>query len=82
MPNQRNTPFTPAVHAYDARAGVRAYNLPRDKTYTELHDAWKAEGFVIYAGQGELSRTLFRLSTMGQVKAADTNRPLCCAQLV
>jgi aspartate aminotransferase-like enzyme len=129
MQDQRNTPFTPAVHAYYAmvealrefedeggrsarykgyaalaeqvRGGLaelgidpalaagqssvvlRAYNLPRGKTYAELHDALKAEGFVIYAGQGDLSRTLFRISTMGQVTAADMNRLLkCFARLV
>jgi 2-aminoethylphosphonate-pyruvate transaminase len=129
MQDQRNTPFTPAVHAYygmvealrefeeeggrparykryaalaeQVRAGLgklgidpliapeqssvvlRAYNLPRGKTYIELHDALKAEGFVIYAGQGDLSKTLFRISTMGQVTAADINRLLkCFAQLV
>lgn len=127
--DQRNTPFTPAVHAYYAmvealrefedeggrtaryeryaalaeqvRGGLvelgidsvlapgqssvvlRAYNLPRGKTYAELHGALKAEGFVIYAGQGDLSRTLFRISTMGQVTAADMNRLLkCFARLV
>jgi 2-aminoethylphosphonate-pyruvate transaminase len=124
MQDQRNTPFTPAVHAYYAmveslrefadeggraarykrysalaeqvRSGLaalgiepviapaessvvlRAYNLPRGRSYNELHDALKAEGFVIYAGQGDLSKTLFRISTMGQVTAADMNRLLKC----
>jgi 2-aminoethylphosphonate-pyruvate transaminase len=129
MQDQRNTPFTPAVHAYYAmvealrefgdeggrsarhkryaalaeqvRVGLaelgidallapgqssvvlRAYNLPRGRTYAELHDALKAEGFVIYAGQGDLSRTLFRISTMGQVTTTDMNRLLkCFRQLV
>jgi 2-aminoethylphosphonate-pyruvate transaminase len=124
MQDQRNTPFTPAVHAYYAlvealrefvdeggrvarfrryaalaeqvRAGLaelgiipviapeqssvvlRSYTLPTGTTYTELHDAVKAEGFVIYAGQGDLSKTLFRISTMGAVTAADINRLLKC----
>jgi 2-aminoethylphosphonate-pyruvate transaminase len=124
MQDQRNTPFTPAVHAYYAlaealrefadeggrvarfkryaalaeqvRAGLtelginpviapeqssvvlRSYTLPTGRTYTELHDAVKAEGFVIYAGQGDLSKTLFRISTMGAVTAADINRLLKC----
>jgi 2-aminoethylphosphonate-pyruvate transaminase len=124
LQDQRNTPFTPAVHAYYAfvealrefaeqggrtarferyaalaeqvRAGLgaigihpviapeqssvvlRSYTLPARTTYAELHDALKAEGFVIYAGQGDLSKTLFRISTMGAVTPADMNRLLKC----
>jgi 2-aminoethylphosphonate-pyruvate transaminase len=113
LQDQRNTPFTPSVHAYYAlvealrefedeggwrarhqryaalaeqvRAGLaalgiesaldpaqssvvlRAYRLPAGVTYETLHDALKAKGFVIYAGQGGLSKELFRISTMGAV---------------
>jgi 2-aminoethylphosphonate-pyruvate transaminase len=129
MQEQRNTPFTPAVHAYYAlvealrefaeeggraarhqryaalaeqiRAGLatlgiepavapeqssvvlRSYGLPAGMSYTKLHDALKAEGFVIYAGQGDLAHSLFRISTMGHVTSADLSRLLkCCAQQV
>ena len=129
MQDERNTPFTPAVHAYYAlvealrefadeggraarfkryaalaeqvRAGLaalginpvvapeqssvvlRSYNLPAGMPYSKLHDALKTEGFVIYAGQGDLSKTLFRISTMGAVTSADMNRLLkCFARLV
>jgi 2-aminoethylphosphonate-pyruvate transaminase len=124
MQNERNTPFTPAVHAYYAlvealreydeegglqarhrhyaalaervRAGLaqlgiepllpagessvvlRAYRLPPGITYARMHDALKAEGFIIYAGQGNLSKTLFRISTMGSLTAADMDRLLKC----
>jgi 2-aminoethylphosphonate-pyruvate transaminase len=124
MQNERNTPFTPAVHAYYAlvealreydeegglqarhrhyaalaervRAGLaelgiesllpagessvvlRAYRLPPGVTYARMHDALKAEGFIIYAGQGNLSKTLFRISTMGSLIAADMDRLLAC----
>jgi 2-aminoethylphosphonate-pyruvate transaminase len=122
LQDQRNTPFTPAVHAYYAlvealrefaedggraarhrryavlaeqvRAGLaslgveaalppaessvvlRAYRLPSELTYEELHAALKRAGFVIYAGQGGLSRTLFRISTMGDLAAQDMQRLL------
>jgi 2-aminoethylphosphonate-pyruvate transaminase len=122
LQDQRNTPFTPAVHvtyalvealrefedeggrearhsryaalAEQARAGLatlgiasklpphessvvlRAYALPRDATYTQLHDGLKARGFVIYAGQGDLSSSLFRISTMGDIDQADIDRLL------
>ncbi len=53
---------------------LRAYRLPNGMKYATLHDALKADGFVIYAGQGDLSKTLFRVSTMGNVTADDMRR--------
>jgi aspartate aminotransferase-like enzyme len=41
--------------------------------FTHL-DALKADGFVIYAGQGDLSKTLFRISTMGDLTSSDIER--------
>ena len=122
LQDQRNTPFTPAVHGYYAlvealrelddaggwqvrhahylalaeqvRTGLaalgidsvlpadalsvvlRAYRLPAGLTYETLHDVLKAHGFVIYAGQGNLSATLFRISTMGHIAAGDIDRLL------
>lgn len=122
LQDQRNTPFTPSVHAYyalvealrefdeaggwrarharykaladQAQAGLavrgmplvlpkgassvvlRAYRLPQGVTYEALHDGLKARGFVIYAGQGGLSKELFRISTMGAIEAADVKRLL------
>ncbi|WP_017233751.1 2-aminoethylphosphonate aminotransferase [Pandoraea sp. B-6] len=119
---ERNTPFTPSVHAYYAlvealrelndaggwqarhahygalaeqvRAGLaalgidgalppgessvvlRAYKLPTGVDYPRLHDWLKADGFVIYAGQGGLSKELFRISTMGNLTTADIDRLL------
>ncbi|MGU7781022.1 2-aminoethylphosphonate aminotransferase [Burkholderia sp. PU8-34] len=122
LQDQRNTPFTPSVHAYyalvealrefdeaggwrarharykaladQAQAGLaalgmplvlpegtssvvlRAYRLPQGVSYETLHDGLKARGFVIYAGQGGLSKELFRISTMGAIEAADVERLL------
>ncbi len=53
---------------------LRAYGLPTGIDYASLHDAVKAQGFVIYAGQGDLSKTLFRISTMGELTPADMGR--------
>jgi 2-aminoethylphosphonate-pyruvate transaminase len=47
-------------------------------SYATLHDALKAAGFVIYTGQGEFSKTLFRISTMGNLTSADLGRLLQC----
>jgi 2-aminoethylphosphonate-pyruvate transaminase len=122
LQDQRNTPFTPSVHAYYAlvealreladeggwqarharyaalseqvRTGLaargmasvlpkdessvvlRAFRLPSGVDYPKLHDALKARGFVIYAGQGGLSAELFRISTMGDIHAPDVERLL------
>ncbi|KNH09899.1 2-aminoethylphosphonate:pyruvate aminotransferase [Candidatus Burkholderia brachyanthoides] len=53
---------------------LRAYRLPAGVTYEILHDALKAKSFVIYAGQGGLSKELFRISTMGAVDKDVMNR--------
>lgn len=58
----------------DSSVVLRAYRLPGATPYDVLHDALKAAGFVIYAGQGKLSPTLFRISTMGDLTAADIDR--------
>jgi 2-aminoethylphosphonate-pyruvate transaminase len=55
---------------------LRAYRLPAGISYAQLHDALKARGFVIYAGQGGLSAELFRISTMGNIHPADVDRLL------
>jgi 2-aminoethylphosphonate-pyruvate transaminase len=46
----------PTVHAYQSSVVLRACRLAAGITYAGLHDALKAEGFVIYAEQGNLSR--------------------------
>ncbi len=63
-----------ALRPGDSSVVLRAYRLPAGYAYPALHDALKHHGFVIYAGQGDLSRTLFRISTMGNLTAADMTR--------
>ncbi len=53
---------------------ITAFHLPEGKGYGPLHDALKAKGFVIYAGQGPLARRIFRVANMGQVSDADYER--------
>ena len=55
---------------------LRPYTLPPGVSYDTLHDELKTRGFVIYAGQGALSASLFRVSTMGAIEAADIDRLL------
>jgi 2-aminoethylphosphonate-pyruvate transaminase len=68
----------PVLPPQQSSVVLRAYELPRGVSYAALHDALKADGFVIYAGQGDLSKTLFRISTMGDLTAADIDWLLTC----
>jgi 2-aminoethylphosphonate-pyruvate transaminase len=53
---------------------LNAFRLPDGISYGELHDRLKDEGFVIYAGQGGLANSIFRVSTMGAIDHADMAR--------
>lgn len=53
---------------------LTAVKLPLGITYQALHDALKRSGFVIYAGQGPLASSTFRVATMGDVAEADYRR--------
>lgn len=55
---------------------LRAYHPPRGISYRMLHAALKADSFVIYAAQGDLSGTLFRIATMGEITPDDIGRLL------
>jgi 2-aminoethylphosphonate-pyruvate transaminase len=55
---------------------ISAAQLPTGWTYTQLHDALRAEGVVIYAGQGDLAKTAFRVCNMGVMDEADYDRVL------
>lgn len=55
-------------------AVLNAYRLPAGIDYDTLHDGLKQRGFVIYAGQGRLARSIFRISTMGEITDEDITR--------
>jgi 2-aminoethylphosphonate-pyruvate transaminase len=59
---------------------LRSYRLPHGHTYKALHDVLKRAGFIIYAGQGTLADSIFRISTMGEVTTADIERLLRCCK--
>jgi 2-aminoethylphosphonate-pyruvate transaminase len=44
---------------------VTAVRLPHGISYDQIHDRLKDQGYIIYAGQGGLSREIFRVATMG-----------------
>lgn len=53
---------------------LNAYYLPNGLGYDEFHDQLKAQDYVIYAGQGTLAKSIFRVSTMGAIVRADMER--------
>jgi 2-aminoethylphosphonate-pyruvate transaminase len=66
----------PWLPAKDSSCVLRSYHLPAGLTYNELHDGLKQQGFIIYAGQGDLGARLFRISTMGEISDYDLARLL------
>lgn len=67
---------TPLLEEGASAAMLRAYRLPEGLDYPRLHDALKARGFVIYAGQGRLAEQIFRIATMGAIGDDDLQRLL------
>ncbi|MDR3200008.1 MAG: 2-aminoethylphosphonate--pyruvate transaminase [Spirochaetales bacterium] len=53
---------------------LSSFKLPAEKNYDELHDILKKEGFVIYAGQGGLFHSIFRIANMGDILDSDVDR--------
>ena len=47
---------------------LTSLKLPQGVDYNELHDDLKERGFVIYAGQGGLSKTIFRIANIGDIR--------------
>lgn len=53
---------------------LHAFHLPARISYGTLHDQLKQNGFVIYAGQGALACSIFRISIMGAIEHSDIDR--------
>lgn len=64
----------PLLAVEDSSVVLSTYHLPEGINYASFHDALKQDGFIIYAGQGELAKTMFRVSTMGEITGADLAR--------
>ncbi len=68
----------PATHS----ATLTSYKLPPGLAYATLHDTLKEQGFVIYAGQGDFSGSIFRIAVMGDLARADADRLLGCVRRI
>jgi 2-aminoethylphosphonate-pyruvate transaminase len=64
----------PFLSAAESSCVLRSYRMPGNSDYTSIHDGLKQRGFVIYAGQGNLSEQMFRISTMGEISNYDLQR--------
>ena len=64
----------PLMDEADCSCVLHAYCLPENISYQQLHDQLKSHGFVIYAGQGDLAKTIFRVSAMGEITENDMKR--------
>jgi len=50
---------------------LTAFDLPEGVSYAQLHDGLKQEGYVIYAGQGQLEHKIFRVANIGALTDKD-----------
>lgn len=53
---------------------ISSFALPEGWAFDAMHDRLRRAGFVIYAGQGGLYRSTFRISTMGCIRDDDMDR--------
>ena len=68
----------PVLRPQDYSCVLRSYNLPAGSSYARIHDSLKADGYVIYAGQGDFASTSFRIANMGDIRDVEIQR-LCDA---
>ncbi|MBM2829334.1 MAG: 2-aminoethylphosphonate aminotransferase [Gammaproteobacteria bacterium] len=64
----------PLLNEKECSCVLNAFHLPKGMTYEQLHDTLKENGFIIYAGQGGLAKTIFRVSCMGDITEKDMQR--------
>ena len=61
---------------------LNSFYLPEDLDFQTLHDGLKQRGFVIYAGQGGLVQSIFRVSLMGTISTSDIQQFLTAVEEV
>ncbi len=61
----------PCLEESESSCVLNSFYLPEGLTYKKLHDELKKLGFVIYAGQGGLKKSFFRISCMGDITESD-----------
>ena len=64
----------PLLEQSEFSSVLQSFRLPDGIRYFELHDELKDHGYIIYAGQGELAESIFRISMMGAITEDDAVR--------
>ncbi len=64
----------PLIDPTESSSMITAFKLPTGLSYPILHDRMKQAGFIIYAGQGDLSKSMFRIANMGEIGPDDLAR--------
>jgi 2-aminoethylphosphonate-pyruvate transaminase len=52
---------------------LTAFHLPEGVYYDHLHDLLREQGYIIYAGQAQLSQSIFRVANIGALTEAHIN---------
>lgn len=66
--------FRPLLADEQFASFFTSFLLPAGLSYAVLHDRLKAQGFVVYAGQGKFLHDIVRISTMGDLTQDDIGR--------
>jgi 2-aminoethylphosphonate-pyruvate transaminase len=74
--------FRPLLTDESYASFFTSFLLPDGLTYAELHDRLKQNGFVVYAGQGKFLHDVVRISTMGDLAAADIQRLIAVTEQI
>lgn len=61
----------PLIPLSEFSSVLRSYKLPHNIQYSHLHTFMKANGFIIYQGQGSFENEIFRISTMGEIEDSE-----------
>ena len=69
-----NLKIKPCLDQGKSSCVLNSFYLPEGISYQKLHDELKKDGFIIYAGQGGLKKSFFRISCMGDISEDDIKR--------
>jgi 2-aminoethylphosphonate-pyruvate transaminase len=64
----------PLLQAEECSVTMHSYLLPATVDYKRFHDVLKEDGFIVYAGQGNLAGKIFRIAHMGAILDDDVDR--------
>lgn len=68
------------LEAKDYGCVLTSFKIPSGYSYAHIHDTLKDSGFIIYAGQGDLKKEIFRIANMGDIQPRDLDGLLSCVQ--